>query len=199
MEATLRERKKAQTRMALWNTAIALFVEHGFDNVSVTQITAAADVSKMTFFNYFPTKEDLVIGPMSEHTNELAEIVRTRPEHESPVDALHRHFLDGLSRRDPVTGLCDKPNVLAVQRLIHETPSLMHRAFALLAMSQDALAQELGPDFRHRAAAAMIAGARNALVVENTTRLLSGATTDAVYPEAVANANEAFTLLKTGL
>src|SRR3954463_10622699 len=104
---TLRQRKKAQTRAALWNTAIELFVEHGFDNVSVTQIAAAAEVSKMTFFNYFPTKEDLVIGPMAEHTNELAETVRARVAGEPPVEALPRHFLDGLARRDPVTGLCD--------------------------------------------------------------------------------------------
>src|SRR5689334_22893766 len=128
MEATLRERKKAQTRTNLWNAAIELFASHGFDNVSIAQIVAAADVSKMTFFNYFGAKEDLVIGPMSEHIGEPAEVVRSREPGETPVLALRRHFLDALERHDPITGLCDKPNVLAVQRLIHETPSLMQRA-----------------------------------------------------------------------
>jgi AcrR family transcriptional regulator len=158
-----------------------------------------AEVSKMTFFNYFATKEDLVVGPMSEHTDELAETVRTRRADETPLEALHRHFLDGLARRDPVTGLCDKPNVLAVQRLIHETPSLLHRALVIMTSSQDAVANELGPGFGHRAAAAMITGARNALVLENSARLLAGETADALHPRAVANANTAFALLRSGL
>lgn len=196
---TLRERKKAQTRTALWNAAIELFVEHGFDNVSVAQIAAAAEVSKMTFFNYFPTKEDLVVGPMSDHIGEPAAIVRDRAPGESPVAALHRHFLDALARRDPVSGLCDRPNVLSVLRLVLETPSLMQRAYGVQAATQDRLAAELGPDFRHRAAAAMIMGVRNALTMENTRRLLAGEPVDKVYPEAVANANEAFALLQSGL
>ncbi|GAA2387305.1 TetR/AcrR family transcriptional regulator [Dactylosporangium salmoneum] len=196
---TLRERKKIQTRTTLWNTAIDLFVRHGFDNVSVAQIAAAAEVSKMTFFNYFPTKEDLVVGPMSEHTNEMAETVRNRAPGETPVEALHRHFLDGLARRDPVTGLCDRPHVLAVQRLIHETPSLTSRALTVLVQMQNGLAEALGPTFKDRATAAIISGARDALTMENTRRLLAGESSDAVYPDAVANANEAFTLLKTGL
>ncbi|MFI5913876.1 TetR/AcrR family transcriptional regulator [Dactylosporangium sp. NPDC051541] len=196
---TLRERKKAQTRSALWNVAIELFVEHGFDNVSVAQIAAAAEVSKMTFFNYYPSKEDLVVGPMSEHVGEPAEVVRTRAPGESPVDALHRHFLTALANRDPNAGLCDKPNVLAVLRLVFTTPSLTQRALTLFNGQTDQLAAELGPDFRHRAAAAMIIGARHALVTENTNRLLAGETADEVYPDAVANANEAFALLRTGL
>ena len=199
MEATLRERKKAQTRSALWNAAIELFVQHGFDNVSVAQIAAAADVSKMTFFNYFPSKEDLVVGPMSEHVGEPALVVRHREPGEPPVRALRRLFLNGLAQRDPNTGLCDNPNILAVLRLVYETPSLLHRAYAVLAGTEQALAAELGPDFRHRAQAAMIIGVRHALVSENTRRLLAGATADALYPAAVHDANEAFDLLESGL
>lgn len=199
MEATLRERKKAQTRSNLWQTAIELFVEHGFDNVSIAQIVAAADVSKMTFFNYFGTKEDLVVGPMSEHIGEPAQVVRERAPGETPVAALRRHFLAGLERRDPITGLCAKPNILAVQRLIHETPSLMQRALGVLVDTQNTLAAELGPDFGHQVAAAMIMGARNALVLHNVQRLLAGETPDAVYPDAVRNAEEAFALLDSGL
>nr|BFE64340.1 TetR family transcriptional regulator [Dactylosporangium thailandense] len=197
--STLRERKKAQTRSALWNAAIELFVAHGFDNVSVAQIAAAAGVSKMTFFNYYPSKEDLVVGPMSEHIGEPALVVRGRGDGESAVDALHRHFLEGLARHEPTTGLCDKPNVLAVLRLIFTTPSLTQRTMAILSESSDVLAVQLGPDFSHRAAAAMITGVRNALIMENTNRLLAGESADAVYPSAVANANEAFALLRSGL
>ncbi|WP_433212407.1 TetR family transcriptional regulator [Dactylosporangium sp. CS-047395] len=196
---TLRERKKAQTRSALWNVAIELFVEHGFDNVSVAQIAAAAEVSKMTFFNYFPSKEDLVVGPMSEHVDEPALVVRSRRAGETPVDALHRHFLSALAARDPNAGMCDKPNVLAVLRLVFSTPALTQRALSVTNATTDALAAELGADFRSRAAAAMIVGVRHALIMENTNRLLAGATADEVYPAAVANADEAFALLRSGL
>ncbi|GAA3280364.1 TetR family transcriptional regulator [Dactylosporangium vinaceum] len=196
---TLRERKKAQTRSALWNAAIELFVEYGFDNVSVAQIAAAAEVSKMTFFNYYPSKEDLVVGPLSEHIGDPAEIVRARAQDESPVDALHRHFLAGLAARDPSTGLCDKPNILAVVGLVFATPSLTQRALTSFNAQAELLAAELGQDFRHRAAAAMIVGARNALITENINRLLAGATADEQYPTAVANANQAFDLLRAGL
>ena len=68
----LRERKRAQTQRSIWSEAIALFLEHGFEAVTVNRIAAAANVSKMTVFNYFPTKEDLVITPMREHIGDAA-------------------------------------------------------------------------------------------------------------------------------
>lgn len=62
MERTLsrRERKKLETRQALLETAAALFREHGYDETTVEAITEQADVAKGTFFNYFPSKEDLL-------------------------------------------------------------------------------------------------------------------------------------------
>jgi len=57
----LRERKKRQTREAIAQAAMALFVEHGFDAVTVADVARAADVSEKTVFNYFPAKEDLVL------------------------------------------------------------------------------------------------------------------------------------------
>ena len=200
----LRERKKEQTRRTLWNTAIELFEKRGFDAVSVAEIAAAADVSKMTVFNYFPTKEDLVVGPMEEHNDEPARVVRERAVGESAVAALRRQFLAALAERDPATGLNDTPNVLSGQRLILTTPSLRQRAYAFFVQSQGLLAKEFAAqtgedDLTAHIAAAQTMGVRYALVAENIRRLLDGETADAAYPGAVANAEHAFRMLETGL
>ncbi len=59
---SLRERKKRATREHLLHTAITLIEEHGFDQLTVEQIAAAADVGKGTIYNYFATKEDIVVA-----------------------------------------------------------------------------------------------------------------------------------------
>ena len=56
----LRERKKLKTKAAIQSAAIELFLRQGFDETTVEQIAAAAEISPSTFFNYFPTKEDVV-------------------------------------------------------------------------------------------------------------------------------------------
>jgi tetracycline repressor-like protein len=54
------------------DTAISLFLAHGFDRVSVNDIAAAAEVSKPTLFRYFATKEDLVLHRFADHKGEAA-------------------------------------------------------------------------------------------------------------------------------
>ena len=60
-----RERRAAETRLRLFRCALQLFAQRGFPNVTVEDITQAADVGKGTFFNYFESKEH-VLGVMAE-------------------------------------------------------------------------------------------------------------------------------------
>lgn len=71
----------------------------------------------------------------------------------SPVEALRRHFLDGLERCDPVTGLNDHPEVLAYQSMLYGTPALAARLYGYLERSEAALAEALGGGLDARLAA----------------------------------------------
>ena len=61
-EQTLRQRRAAATALNIETHAVALALEHGLDNVTVEMICAASDVSARTFFNYFGTKDNAILG-----------------------------------------------------------------------------------------------------------------------------------------
>jgi len=84
----LRERKKVATRLALHEAALRLVAEHGMDAVSVDDIADRADVSPRTFFNYFPSKVDAVLGLDPDAPRRQADSLVARPAAESPVEAL---------------------------------------------------------------------------------------------------------------
>jgi AcrR family transcriptional regulator len=84
----LRETKKAETRREIADTAMRLFVQRGFDHVTVAEVAAAARVSEKTVFNYFPTKEDLFFDEVPEREAALVAAIRDRSPGESIVAAL---------------------------------------------------------------------------------------------------------------
>ncbi|GGU94319.1 TetR family transcriptional regulator [Streptomyces cavourensis] len=196
---SLRERKKQLTYRAISDAAIAMFLERGFDKVSVAEVAAAADISKPTLFRYFPAKEDLALHRFADHEDEAARVVDGRGPGESPLAALHRHFLAGLDRRDPVTGLCDVPQVLAFHRLLYGTPALVARLYAYQGRSEAALARALGDGVTARLAAGQIIAVLRILAEENWRRIDAGESADAVYAGAVRAAEEAFVQLRRGL
>ncbi|MFH9723234.1 TetR/AcrR family transcriptional regulator [Streptomyces sp. NPDC017254] len=200
----LRERKKERTRQALSDAAVALFLERGFDAVSVAEVAAAAEVSKPTLFRYFPAKEDLVLHRFADHEDESARVVAEgRRAGTAPLDALYAHLLDGLARRDPVTGLCDHPSVLSYLRLLYGTPALVGRLHAYRVRSEAALADALaagpGDPLLARLAAGQIVTVLRVLAEENTARIAGGETADGLEAEAVAAAGLAFGALREGL
>jgi AcrR family transcriptional regulator len=86
----LRERKKRATRLAISDVATRLFVERGFDNVTVAEIAEAANVAKMTVFNYFPRKEDLFFDREEEGRALVRSALCSRSLGESPLTALRK-------------------------------------------------------------------------------------------------------------
>lgn len=195
---SLRERKKDRTRQVLSDTAIAMFLAEGFDRVAVADIAAAAEVSKPTLFRYFPSKEDLLLHRIADHQGELARVVRDRDPDLTPLAALHQHVRRGLEAREPTTGLCDVPAVLAFHRLVFETPSVATRIIAYGEAEADALAQALAELPAARLMGAQIVVVRQTLARDNWAKLAEGRSADEVYPEAVEAADLAFDLLAGG-
>lgn len=200
---SLRERKKLRTRHRLLTVATDLFLERGFDQVSVAEIAEAADVSKMTVFNYFGTKEDLICAPLEEHLDDVPRAVRERAPGESALAAVRRQFLEALDAREPSVALSDAPVVLAVRRLIAETPSLLGRAHAYSVRSRDLLAEVLAEEgedpVEARIVAAQLIATRGALIREIRSRVLAGEPVDALAPEAARLAERGFALLADGI
>jgi AcrR family transcriptional regulator len=193
----LRERKKQRMYRELSDTAIRLFLEKGFDAVPVAEVAAAAEVSKPTLFRYFPAKEDLVLYRIADHEGEAARVVAGAAG--APVAALRDHFLAGLRRFDPVTGLNDDPEVLAFHSLLYGTPSLVSRLSAYQERSEAALAEALGGDLDARLAAAQIVAVQRVLALENWRRIAAGERAAGLRAEAEAAAERAFGLLEAGL
>ncbi|MFE2009144.1 TetR/AcrR family transcriptional regulator [Streptomyces sp. NPDC059491] len=192
----LRARKRQRTRDAIGDAAVSLFLEHGFDGVSVSDIAAAAEVSKPTLFRYFPTKEDLVLHRFADHQGESARVVRDRTPGTEPMTALHEHFRSGLDRHDPVTGLNDHPHVVAFHRLVFNTPSLAARLTQYALDDEEALADALGDGIQARVRAAQVLAVLRVLARANWQKIADGRTAHDVHPEAVADADEAFDRLR---
>ncbi|WP_333741962.1 TetR/AcrR family transcriptional regulator [Streptomyces sp. IBSBF 2806] len=203
-ETGLRERKKQRMYQAVSEVAVRMFLERGFDAVSVAEVAAAAEISKPTLFRYFPAKEDLVLHQIADHEQEAARVVVAgRAEGVAPLAALRRHFLAGLAADDPVTGLNDHPQVRAFYNLLYGTPSLVARLYGYLERSEAALAgalsDELPTALDARLAAGQIVAVRRILAEENWRRVAAGERPAEVRADAVAAAERAFDALATGL
>jgi AcrR family transcriptional regulator len=202
-ELGLRARKKRQTASRIWQAAVDLCSERGFDHVSVAEIAEAAEVSKMTVFNYFGTKEGVIVGPMEEHAADPASAVRERQPGESAVAAVRRQFLEQVTGRDPSIGLSDDPRSLKVRQLVSETPTLAHRMVIFhmrsVQLLADALAEETDDMLLARVAASQLIGARNALIVANQERMIDGDPLDTIAKDCAQAAERAFGQVEKGL
>jgi len=141
-----RERKKAATRQALASAARQLFLERGFDKVTVAEIADAADTAVSTLFAHFPGgKEALVLGDGDEREQALTAAVRQRPEGVSILQALR----DFLATRGPFNPESD-PESRRIAELVISTPALRAYARTLWTSCEAALtrviAEETGRD-----------------------------------------------------
>lgn len=86
----LRERKKQRTRQALFDSAMRLFTEQGYEKTTVAEIAAAAEVSTKTLFNYFASKDDMVFALRNQRMDLVSRTIEERGADDRPADLLAR-------------------------------------------------------------------------------------------------------------
>ena len=116
---SLRERTRRAVHAEITATALRLFQEHGFEATTVDQIATAAGISRRSFFHYFASKEDLVMGDTVALGATVRDALVARPADEPAWPAIRAAFMVLV----PADG-GDMAAELALARIHHEAPSL---------------------------------------------------------------------------
>jgi AcrR family transcriptional regulator len=199
---SLRERKKARTRLAISQIATAMFIERGFDAVTVAEVAAAAEVSVATIFNYFETKEDLFFDREGEIVDAHRRAVRDRQVGETIVSAVHGAFLAAIDAALPK--LASTGN--AFLRTIDASPSLRARARSALEKAEAALAETIieethaaAGDPTPRVVATMIVAIERMLLEDAVAAILRGDAAGLARRRLRQTCDRAFALLERGV
>ena len=200
MAPGLRERRKQETRQTISDIATHMFVEHGFDEVTIAQVADAAGVAKMTVTNYFPRKEDLVFDRAEAVVRHLADVIAARAPGESMLAAIRRDYAEAVARADVTLGL-SSPGFAA---MILSSPVLVSRAREMLDQRErtlgDAIAAETGTDGpQQRLVAALLASVHRVLAAEATQRSLAGQPRAQICAVLADAATRGFDLLEPSL
>ena len=165
-EPDWRERKKAATSDRIRACALRLFREQGYDATTVEQIAAAAGVSHMTFFRYFPTKEDVAL--YDGYDPLIASAIAQTPATWPLIQRIRAVLVQGLRQVYDT----NRDTLLAQVKLIVDTPALRERMWAGQIATQQVILQALEVDahdpdarFRERVTVAACLAAANTAVL----------------------------------
>lgn len=192
-----RDRKKRETRAALSAAALRLVAERGFDHVTVEDIAEACDLSSRTFFNYFPSKEDAVVGGDTELAD-LLHLFHSLPPGIPVIEALRLAFVPAILQMEAQRG-----TFRLRMRVIKDNPQLLPRLLAEGIESETTIANAiaerlgLGPDHPYPAVAAAVAGAAFRFGLMSWAGADAG---DGAKPPKLAKlVDEAFDIVASGL
>ncbi|GGZ27134.1 TetR/AcrR family transcriptional regulator [Streptomyces poonensis] len=201
-ETGLRALKKHRTRENISRQATRLFLERGFDHVTIAEVAAAAQVAKMTVTNYFPRKEDLALDQHDVFIEMPAATIREREPGESALAALRRAYLAAVAERNPVIGFSGPE----FARMITGSTALVARLREFHDDREKAmarvLAEETGAeagDIVPRVAAAQLGGIHRLLFEETLRLTLDGRTDDEIAHTLTGHVRTAFDALEPAL
>ena len=201
----LRERKRRLTRQLISDAATAMFATRGFDNVKVSEVADRVGVSEKTIYNYFPTKESLVLDTADEAVERMARALRERGPDESLTAAVVRAIREDMERFDQAPDELIEFIPLFLG-MIDSTPALraawleMHDRLANVA--RDELAAQAGIDPRDPepiAAGRALAGLAEVALESRIRRIREGLRGEALQRAADDDLERAARLLETGL
>lgn len=144
----LRERKKLRTRATLVDAAVRLCLENGYQDTTVEQIAAHAEVSPRTFSRYFATKDAVFMALLEDFIEEVIVELKRVPENVPVLEALRDAHLEVLRRidRNPGAGL-NSGQIARTLRVLNSTPELQRAAADVKAPGVAVvLAQRMGID-----------------------------------------------------
>lgn len=191
------ERGGPQTRARIREVANRMFIERGFDSVTVAEVAREAGVSTVTVFNHFPTKEDLFLDRLDDAIDFLRSAVRDRAEGVDVVESLRSMTRGLVDERHPLSGLDERS--LPFFRTVADSPALVARARAIAAQLDRTLREELDRDPLFTGdsgllAAFFIAGYATVLV-ETASRALAGEAMTALVDDHRARFERMFAML----
>ena len=189
------------TRARIAETAARLFLERGFDAVTVAEVAREAGVSSVTVFNHFPRKEDLYLNRAVDAVQLLRSAVRDRAEGVDVQTSLRDTALRLADARHPLSALDRRSDPFF--RTVAASPALIARAREIAADLQRALADELDRDPAVEGdggllAAFFIAG-YSTVLVETARRLIAGDPPDALEQDHRARLERLFDALRHGV
>ncbi len=202
----LRERKKAVTRQRIADTARRLFLERGFDAVTVAEVAREAEVAEKTVFNYFPAKEDLFYGRLEAFEEELLAAVREREPGQSIVAAFRGFVMERRGALQLEDDAAATRQMRAINRVISESPALQAREREIFARYTDSLTELIASEtgaaadaVEPRLVASALIDAHRILIDFVRERTLAGEEARALRRQVRARAKKAFALLEDGL
>ena len=195
------ERGGPQTRARISEVATRLFLERGFDAVSVAEVAREAGVSSVTVFNHFPRKEDLFLDRQVDAADLLRRAIRDRAEGLDVLGSLKELALRLADDRAPLSGLDERSGPFF--RTVAASPALIARARAIAAD----LAQVLADELQHHGAvpgpAALLApffiAGYTSVLVTSARRLLAGDSPSSIADSHRARLEDLFVALRQGV
>jgi AcrR family transcriptional regulator len=204
-EEGLRERKRRLTRQLISDAATTLFATRGFDNVKVSEVADRVGVSEKTIYNYFPSKESLVLDDADERVEGLARALRERRPGQSPTDAVVEAI------KESVAIVADAPDALVeflprFAAMIDSTPALraawleLHDRLAKVARDELAAQAGIDPeDPEPTIAGRALAGLAELVMDLNIRHIRHGLRGAALRAAVTGDLERAARLLETGL
>ncbi|CAN5516316.1 TetR/AcrR family transcriptional regulator [soil metagenome] len=195
------ERGGPQTRAKILEAAHWLFLERGYDAVTVAEVAREAGVSSVTVFNHFARKEDLFLDRAVDAEDLLRAAVRDRAPGTEALASLRETTFRLFQQRHPLSGV----NSLSVPfyRTVAESPALLARAREIAADLQRTLTEELDTDRTFTGDASLLAAfflaGYSTVLVETARRVIAGESPDAVVDEHGLRLERLFDALSAGV